>query len=503
MSICIAIDGPAGAGKSTIAKRIAKQMQLIYVDTGAMYRAMAYYLLQLGLDLTNSELVSKACLEPEIEIEYRDGEQVVLLNGENVNSFLRKEEVGVAASLTSGNPRLRARLVELQQKMASKTDLIMDGRDIGTCVLPNANLKIFLTADARKRAIRRYDELSAQGITCDLDSIEADIRERDHRDMTREHSPLKQAEDAILVDTTEMSIEEVVNRVIELSKSAEVEIRMAKSAGFCFGVQRAVEQVYEQVGKVEKLYTYGPIIHNKEVVKDLERKGAKVIDEDGLRGLDEGTVIIRSHGVSKAIYDCIEEKGLSLIDATCPFVRRIHDIVEVESTKGKHIVIIGNKDHPEVQGIVGWCFGKTSVVETEEEAEELISDNLTNFYVVSQTTFNYIKFQKIVAIFQRKEYNSSIVNTICNATEDRQTEARDIARDVDVMIVIGDKQSSNSKKLYEICKSECRKTYFVQTVAELKIEQLPENVKIVGITAGASTPINIIEEVRDYVRIIF
>ena len=219
MSFCVAVDGPAGAGKSTIAKLVAKKMNLIYVDTGAMYRAMAYYLVSQNVDLTNQQEISEKCQGADISIVYEHGEQVVILNGQNVNPYLRTEEVGNAASVSSANGSVRAKLVELQQRMAEHTDLIMDGRDIGTCVLPNAPLKIYLTASSRVRALRRYNELVAKGQECSLEEIEADIIDRDYRDMNREISPLKQAEDAVLVDSSDMTIEEVADKIISLAEA--------------------------------------------------------------------------------------------------------------------------------------------------------------------------------------------------------------------------------------------------------------------------------------------
>ena len=218
MSFCIAIDGPAGAGKSTIAKMIAKKMNLIYVDTGAMYRAMAYFMVCEKVNLDCPEAIAAKCQEADIRIVYENNEQVVILNGENVNPYLRTEETGKAASVVSTIGAVRAKLVELQQRMALDTDLIMDGRDIGTCVLPNAQLKIYLTASSGVRALRRYNELAQKGVVCSLEEIEADIIDRDYRDMHREISPLKQAEDAVLVDTSEMTIEEVVNTIVSLAE---------------------------------------------------------------------------------------------------------------------------------------------------------------------------------------------------------------------------------------------------------------------------------------------
>ena len=255
--------------------------------------------------------------------------------------------------------------------------------------------------------------------------------------------------------------------------------------------------------RVKKIYTYGPIIHNEEVVKDLASKGVCVIEnEEELRNLKEGTVIIRSHGVAKDIYRIIEENGLEYEDATCPFVKRIHSIVEKESAEGKQIIIIGNEGHPEVEGIRGWASTPAIVVESHEQAEEITIESDKKVCVVSQTTFNYRKFQELVEIFTKKGYDVSVANTICNATEVRQKEAREIADEADVMIVIGGAHSSNSRKLYEICAKECENTHFIQTLEDLHLD-LPKSVELVGITAGASTPNKIIEEVQNYVRINF
>lgn len=218
MGYNIAIDGPAGAGKSTIAKAVAKRENLIYVDTGAMYRAMALFMLREKVNLADAEAVALKCEEADITIRYENGVQVVLLNGENVNSFLRTEEVGNAASTISVIGKVREKLVELQKKLAAESNCVMDGRDIGTCVLPNAQLKIYLTASSLVRAKRRYEELAAKGEVCNLEKIKADIEERDYRDMHREISPLRQAEDAILIDSSDMTVEEVISRIISLVK---------------------------------------------------------------------------------------------------------------------------------------------------------------------------------------------------------------------------------------------------------------------------------------------
>ena len=275
-----------------------------------------------------------------------------------------------------------------------------------------------------------------------------------------------------------------------------MKINIAKSAGFCFGVKRAVDTVYKESSK-KNVYTFGPIIHNDEVVADLERQGVHVInDSEDFKSLSEGTIIIRSHGVSKAIYDEILNAGLDLVDATCPFVRKIHKIVERESGDGRVIIIIGNNHHPEVEGIMGWCHTHPIVIENREQAEGIELDADTKISIVSQTTFNYNKFQDLVEIISEKGYDINVFNTICNATEERQTEARELAKKSDAMIVIGGRHSSNTQKLFEISKKECSNTFYIQTKNDLNMEDF-SNIGMLGITAGASTPNNIIKEVHE------
>ena len=276
-----------------------------------------------------------------------------------------------------------------------------------------------------------------------------------------------------------------------------MEVILAKTAGFCFGVKRAVDTVYKEAGK-KNVYTYGPIIHNSEVVNDLKKKGVEVINSrEELEALEEGTVIIRSHGVAREIYDLIHEKGLELVDATCPFVRKIHKIVEKAGNDGDQVIIVGSEHHPEVQGIKGWCTGEVHIISDAEQFEGINLNKPTT--LVSQTTFNYKKFKDIVDIFSKKSYDIDVMNTICNATEERQTEAAAIAGDSDAMIVIGGKHSSNTQKLYEICKNVCPDTHFIQTLDDLDLKQF-QSFRSVGITAGASTPNTIIKEVQSYVR---
>lgn len=282
-----------------------------------------------------------------------------------------------------------------------------------------------------------------------------------------------------------------------------MKVKVAETAGFCFGVQRAVDRVYDLIGSdAAPIYTLGPIIHNEEVVSDLEKKGVAVISEEDLATLKDGTVVIRSHGVGRKVYDKIKKYGLGYVDVTCPFVLKIHKIVERESARGAHIVIIGDPDHPEVQGICGWCQGPYTVIKNAEDAERFTISPEKEVCVVSQTTFNYNKFQELVEILEKKRYDKVVLNTICSATEERQLEARQIACEADTMIVIGGRHSSNTQKLYEICRKECENTYYIQTLVDLDTKPF-QCIGCVGITAGASTPKKIIEEVQEHVRVKF
>lgn len=271
-----------------------------------------------------------------------------------------------------------------------------------------------------------------------------------------------------------------------------MEIITAKSAGFCFGVNRAIEACYNEIEKGGRIVTYGPLIHNKNVNKDLENKGVKSVDT--LDGCEGATVIIRSHGVGKAVYDELERRNIDYVDGTCPFVKKIHNIVRKKRDEGYEIIIIGDGKHPEVIGINGWCDNSAITVDNVDDAQKLILDDEKKYAVVVQTTFRESKFYDILKILKEKSEKITEENTICSATEERQTEAVKISQNVDKMLVIGDKGSSNTQKLYEICSKNCRNTYYIETIEDLVLNNYKFNDKI-GITAGASTPPAIIKEV--------
>ncbi|SHK32851.1 bifunctional 4-hydroxy-3-methylbut-2-enyl diphosphate reductase/30S ribosomal protein S1 [Anaerotignum lactatifermentans] len=269
-------------------------------------------------------------------------------------------------------------------------------------------------------------------------------------------------------------------------------IRVAESAGFCFGVKRAIEMAYEAIGVEPKLYSYGQLIHNKTVTDDLASKGLEIVEN--LDGLTEGTLLIRSHGVGKALYDEAEAKGLKILDGTCPFVKKIHNIVHDKLAEGLGIIIVGDGTHPEVIGINGWCENAAVILEDEEAAKTKEIPEKEKYAVVVQTTFRQAKFDKILEILQDRGVNMEVHNTICSATEKRQTEAEELSKTVDKMIVIGGKNSSNTQKLVEICAKNCGNTVHIETICDLVLNNFGKDDKI-GITAGASTPPAIIKEV--------
>ncbi len=280
-----------------------------------------------------------------------------------------------------------------------------------------------------------------------------------------------------------------------------MEVRIAESAGFCFGIERALKTVNEQLGKGRNVYTLGPITHNDQVCDELAGKGVRILENiDEAEKIHDSIIIIRSHGVSREVYERLlkteETGGNEIIDATCTFVKRIHNMVSEKSAEGYEIIIIGDAKHPEVQGICGWCSGPYHVIDSQEEAENYSGDIHRKTFLVAQTTFNLNKFKVLVEILKKMVYSINVAKSICNATEKRQQETYELAKNSDAMIVIGGRNSSNTAKLYEISVNECKNTYHIQTPDDLDLN-LIKSFRCVGITAGASTPKTIIKEVQE------
>lgn len=281
-------------------------------------------------------------------------------------------------------------------------------------------------------------------------------------------------------------------------KNNDCGIILAEKAGFCFGVKRAVNMLREEIKNNEgkkKIYTFGPIIHNKDVINEFASQGVEMIeDPEEIEKIKGQVLVIRAHGVSEEIYKTAEKNDVKVVDATCPYVEKIHRIVHEESRKGRTIVIAGDENHPEILGIKGWIDGKYEVIKDKKEANELNFEQSDEITLVFQTTFDINLFKDLVEIIRRKGYDTNVIDTICNATENRQREAALISESVDVMLVVGDISSANTKRLYGICRSNCKDTYFIQQPDDLDAINLQAGISV-GITAGASTPDNIIQEV--------
>lgn len=494
----IAVDGPAGSGKSTVSKKISDKLNILYLDTGAMYRVAAHFALKYQLD--DVSLV-REMKKIDILFEKKDDTQKVFYSlGEkkyDVTDEIRSVEVSAKVPLVSKIPEIRKIMTKKQQEIADKSSVIMDGRDIGTVVLPNADFKFFLTASPEVRARRRFDELKSKNKSITYDEILSDILKRDKEDENRIIAPLKAADDAVFIDTSEMDIDDVVGNILSRLNKNKIEIYLADNAGFCFGVERAVRLVDETSQKSKNVHTLGPIIHNPQLVKKMENKGIGVKYSVGDVSKDD-TIVIRSHGVSKSDIQRLSNLEVELVDATCPFVSRAQKEAEKLSEDGYFLVIFGEKDHPEVKGIVSYAAGDFVVIENEQQAAEL------DFYkdkigFIAQTTQNKVFFDRISSILQKKCRDLKIINTICNATTHRQESAKIIASKVDVMFVVGGKNSGNTTRLYEICKKICPKTFHIETKDYIDKEQLI-GVKKAGITAGASTPQYLIDEVIKFLE---
>lgn len=499
--ISVAIDGPSGAGKSTIARAAAKRFGLVYVDTGAIYRTVAYAVYRSGAACTDPEAVRALLPELNIELTYDEaGVQRMLLGGEDVSDAIRTPENSVRASEVSAYPFVRDFLMDTQRSMAARQSVVMDGRDIGTVVLPNATLKLFLTASAERRADRRYRELAEKGVETDYATVLEDIKNRDYADEHRETAPLRRAPDAVLVDTSDLTLDESIDAVCrEIARVMQrgKRLRVAKSAGFCFGVKRSVDLAEEMLSTHDRCSSFGHLIHNDDVVQRLEARGLRIVES--AEGLGPGdAVIVRAHGISRALYEGLCATGAEVIDATCPKVKHIHEIVSSASAEGSQVLIVGAADHPEVRAICGWCTDPVvvkNVTELQNRVEDGSLDLEKPITMVIQTTQTAANLKECQNFLKKICTNAKIFDTICGATFARQTEAEDLAKSCDAMVVIGGRQSANSRHLFEICTQHCANVQFIEKAAQLDTSAF-DQAENIGLTAGASVPAWIIKEVK-------
>lgn len=496
--IKIAIDGPAGSGKSTVSKIISEKLGILYLDTGAMYRVATYVAIKHKLD--DGELIKEI---DSVEISFKKEGEIQRVfyefRGElaDITDNIRSIEVSKKVPIISKIPEIRKVMTKKQQDIARYNSVVMDGRDIGTVVLPDANFKFFITARPEIRAQRRFDELVSKGVKTSYQEILDEVIKRDKEDSDRILAPLKMADDAILIDTSNMSIDVTVATILKKVQDKKIKIYVADNAGFCFGVERAVRIADETAKENKNVYTLGPIIHNPQLVRKMEEEGINV--KNSTENVSEyETIVIRSHGVSKSDIETLVNSGVKIVDATCPFVARAQKEAEKLTKDGYFLVIFGEKEHPEVKGIISYAVGDFIVVENEEDANNMIK-HTDKIAFIAQTTQNKSVFYKISNIIKERCNELKIVNTICNATTHRQESAKIVASKVDIMFVIGGKNSGNTTRLYEICKNICTKTFHIETKDDIDKEQLI-GVKRVGITAGASTPQYIIDEVIAFLK---
>ncbi|HPH72249.1 MAG TPA: 4-hydroxy-3-methylbut-2-enyl diphosphate reductase [Candidatus Cloacimonas sp.] len=506
--IIVAIDGPAASGKSTTAKFLAEKLGYIYIDTGAMYRACALQAKLEGFAIDDLSSIIPMLERIDIKISYSESGNIIWLNGRDVSQQIRTPEISAAASKISAIPSVRYKMVELQRKLGKDGGVVLEGRDIGTFVFPEAEAKFFMVADLEVRARRRYQELKAKGIESRYEDVLQELKARDEADASRSLAPLKPASDAILVDTSNLSIEEQVNKLYEITlrKIAElgesnspnnsvpdgIEVYLAHSSGYCFGVKRAIQMAREAKVCDKPVYTLGEIIHNPGIVQELEEKGIHVANN--VSDLKDSTVIIRSHGITREEYETLQKNNNEIIDATCPYVKRTHTILQKMTAEGYPVVIFGDKHHPEVIGLRSFGNDKTIVVAEDEPLPKINENSLV---LIAQTTQKIEKLNELVCKLLPNVFELRVFNTICLTTTLRQKATIEMAKKSDVVIVIGGYKSSNTSALAKLSSQYCP-TFHIENEMQLAGVDLSKY-KRIGLTAGASTPEEMIIKVYNVI----
>lgn len=510
--IVVAIDGYSSCGKSTFAKAIAKYFGYIFIDTGAMYRAVTLFAFQNGFIVNNvldTEKLERNLKNIDVRFVFDNEKQIsyVYLNGVNVESQIRGIEVSGSVSLVSQNPAVREQLVALQQSMGEDKGVIMDGRDIGTTVFPNAELKIFMTASVDVRAKRRHDELTEKGELISLDQITENICDRDFQDENREISPLRKASDAVILDNSFMSVPQQMDWVIgciEKLITTKIRVEIDDKSGFCFGVVRAIQRAEEEL-EIGDLFSLGDIVHNKVEVSRLESKGLKVISHTDLETLQNTKVYIRAHGEPPSTFQKCRENNISIIDATCPVVYKLQQLViagfQLMQQHGGQVVIIGKQGHPEVIGLNGQIGNHGIVIENVDHLDRI--DYNKSIYVISQTTKSLLLFneltQEITRRFKLDSDKLIIKDTICRNVSNREAHLTQFVANYDLILFVSGKDSSNGMVLYELCKKSNSNCYKIEHEKDL-MSQWFKGVESVGICGATSTPKWLMDRVAKYIK---
>ena len=492
--IIIAIDGPAASGKSTTAKLLASRLGYIYLDTGAMYRACALRCKQLGLKLEDKTKIIAMMDAMDLQVNQSSDGNIVILHGTDVSAEIRTPEISSLASAISAIPEVRDKMVALQRKLGSEGGVVLDGRDIGTVVFPQAEAKFFLIADVNERAKRRYLELQAKGLDTPFEKVLEELIERDKADAGRAVAPLKPAVDSIPVDTSKLSIAQQVSCLfIHLEKLLSLPVvRLAQHSGYCFGVRRALNLALEARNDEKPVITLGEIIHNPQIVQKLADKGIRVAKEAS--EIKNSKVIIRSHGIPKWELETLIANQNEIIDATCPYVKRTHETLQKLVAEGYPVIILGDKDHPEVVGMLSYGDSKTQVVSSDDPLPILEGRKTA---ILAQTTQKLHNLSDLACKLLPDCNELRVFNTICLATSERQNSTVELAKASDLMLVIGGHNSANTRALASLSSAICL-TYHIETEAELENLELGRYPRI-GLAAGASTPEEMIVEVYNKV----
>jgi|GEM_PF-2341 len=504
--LIIAIDGPAGSGKSTTAKLLANKLKYLYLDTGAMYRVITYLTLKHNI-IDNEEAIVDLLNKTEIELAYANGISRVFADKVDLSEEIRSLEVNNKVSDVSTIKKVREILVEKQRQIGAVGGIVMEGRDIGTVVFPHADVKFFLTATIDERTKRRTKEMKEKGKHVPEEIVKASLLNRDTIDSTRTESPLQKADDAIIVDTSSLTIDEQVDFIYEavsqVLKINDSERRMIvtvdKYAGFCWGVVRAIDYAEKELQSSNKLYSLGDVIHNAVEVNRLAKLGLKTISAEDFSAIPKGSkVLIRAHGEPPLTYKKAVEYGIELIDATCPVVTKVQERIKKFVDKNYQVVIFGKKDHAEVIGLRGVTGDKAVIILNVAEALERV-DLSRPTVLFSQTTMDKETFASIASALKAKvkelvigtieeeaaEFHAK--DTICGQVSGREKKLREFALSNDVVIFTAGKKSSNGKVLFNVAKEVNEKTFFVESKEELDFSWFTE-ANSVGITGATSTP---------------
>lgn len=489
----IAIDGPAASGKSTTARHLARLLGYAYLDTGAMYRACALKAKRLGLELRDEQAVNAMLGDLDIRIETDGQANLIRLDGEDVSAAIRDNDISALASAISALPAVRHKMVELQRKMAADGGVILDGRDIGTYVFPDADLKFFLTATPEVRAQRRWLELQKKGVEADLEQVLADLVERDRNDASRALAPLAKAADAIEIDTGSLSVNGQVLALYQiiLDSSGEPLVLLAEHSGFCFGVRRAINLALEAKQAGKTVCTVGELIHNPRIVRELNEQGINACPE--IAAVSKQVVVIRSHGIARQDLDSLVANGNEIIDATCPYVKRTQELVA--SMADYPVLILGDAEHPEVKAMLSYGNENTRVVQPDTD---LGGQTWPKLCVVCQTTQKIANLRALADKLLPAALELRIFNTICLATTQRQESALALAARSDLMIVIGGRNSANTRMLKELCEARTTAVH-IESADELHVGLL-EGKQRIGLVAGASTPASQVIEVFNQIK---